>query len=58
MIKATNLEDLEAANRIAIFSIAIRFLEVREHVFEGVGSQYDPANRDTISRRAEKEIRV
>jgi hypothetical protein len=54
MIKATNLEDLEAANRIAIFSIAIRFLEVRDHVFEEAGSQYDPANRDTISRRSRK----
>ena len=40
------------------FGIAVRFLEVREHVFEGAGSQYDPANRDTISRRALKEIRV
>jgi hypothetical protein len=40
------------------FGIAMRFLEVREHVFEGAGSQYDPANRNTISRRALKEIRV
>jgi hypothetical protein len=58
MLKATKLEELEAANRIAIMPVVIRFLEVGEHVFEGVGSQYDPSNRDTISRRDFKEIRV
>jgi hypothetical protein len=58
VLKARKMEQLQAANRIAIFTIAIRFLEVRTHVFEGASSQYDPTNRDTIARRAWKVIRV
>jgi hypothetical protein len=57
VLKATKFEELEAANRIAIFTIAIRFLEVKTHVFEDTQSQHDSINRDTISRRIWKEIR-